>query len=97
VSDLIAYRGTVPLPKNPAGAAWGDPTVESVARIADLLLPFQDRLGLTQADTIKDGLEFTGDVTLRWGTAEATDGKVTRLRDILAKPGTLPETIDLTR
>jgi hypothetical protein len=97
VSDLIVLSGTAAPPKNPAGAPWGDPTVESVARIAGLLAPFQDRLRLTHADASKDGLVFTGGVTLRWGNADDAEDKIARLQAILKKSNKLPSTIDVAR
>ena len=94
---LIAFRGTTPSPKGPAGAPWGDPLVEAAARIAALLVPFQDRLHLTDVRAAPDDLTFAGAITLHWGPAGDDEAKLQRLRERLAKPDPLPETIDLTR
>jgi hypothetical protein len=96
VNDLIAYRGPADLPKNPAGAPWGDANVESAARIANVLAPFQEKLRLTHVDTTRDGFVFIGRVTVRWGRDDENEAKVDRLREILAKAGAA-STIDLTR
>jgi hypothetical protein len=97
LSDLIVFRGAVAAPKTPAGAPWGDPTVESVARIVGLLAPFQDRLRLTHADASKEGLVFTGGVTLLWGNSEDADGKIARLQAILQKSTKLASTVDVAK
>jgi hypothetical protein len=96
LSDLIAVRETVGVTNRPAGEPWGDPAIEAAARIAGLLLPFQARLGITQVRASREGLVFTGGITLRWGKVEGTEAKFGRLREILAEPGPLPATIDLT-
>jgi hypothetical protein len=97
LSDLIVFLGAVAAPKTPAGAPWGDPTVESVARIVGLLAPFQDRLRLTHADASKEGLVFTGGVTLLWGNSEDADGKIARLQVILQKSTKLASTVDVAK
>ena len=97
LTDLIQFRGTVADSKSPAGAKWGDPTIESAAQIAAWLVPLQDRLRLTEVSVANGVFTFTGGVRLIWGGDSDAESKTIRLREILANSRTLPELIDLSR
>jgi len=96
VTGLIQFRREVAEPKFPAGARWGDPSVESAAQVAAWLVPLQDRLRLTEVSVEKGAVTFAGGVKLIWGSDNDAESKVVRLREILAKSETLPESIDLS-
>jgi hypothetical protein len=68
---LPRLRTTVSRPGGPSGTPWGDPGVIGAARTAALLLPYQDRLQVSEYD-VRDGvvrLETQDGGRVIWGSA----------------------------
>jgi hypothetical protein len=59
MGDLPILSGKIPRPAGPSGAPWGDSGVQSAARTADFLRPFQGRLRLQLFEVTRDGLVLT--------------------------------------
>jgi hypothetical protein len=95
---LIRWQGECPSPRGPAGAPWGDATLEAAARAAAALRPFQGVLHLALVEGTGEHLVFRGTVRVDWGAAgdaSATAAKLTRMRDLCDRPGGPGSEIDL--
>jgi len=95
---LIHWQGECPSPRGPAGTPWGDATLESAARTTAALQPSQQVLELTSVEGTAENLIFTGKVRVQWGAAvddSVTAAKLTRLRELLDRPGGPGGEIDL--
>lgn len=93
-AGLISYRGTIPPPKNPAGAVWDEPALHEAVRFAAAVQPFEDALGIESIDMEKNGLVGTGKITVIWGQPGNAEAKIAKLKEQMqAMP--LPERIEL--